>query len=198
VSAPASRPDERIGPGSLILVVGPSGAGKDTLIALARAELAGDPAIVFPRRIVTRVTTEAEGHESVSDAEFDAAREQGAFAFSWWAHGLNYALPASIHADIRAGRTVVCNVSRALVQHLRESCVRVTVVLVTAPREVLAARLAGRGRASDRDVAERLDRVAVVADDLRPDVLIENIGTPESGAARLCAAIRAERALPQL
>src|SRR6202007_2181936 len=107
-------------------------------------------------------------------AAFDAAREQGAFAFTWWAHGLKYALSASLDADIRAGRTVICNVSRALVPYLREGYADVIVVLVTASRDVLAARLAGRSRPTDGDIVGRLDRSAPAADDLNPDVVIEN------------------------
>jgi ribose 1,5-bisphosphokinase len=198
VSAPASRADQRIGPGALLLVVGPSGAGKDTLIALARASCADDPQIVFPRRVVTRPSNAAEEHESVPDAEFEAMRGQGAFAFSWEAHGLKYALPAAIDAEIHGGRTVVCNVSRALVPRLRERYACVVVILVTAPREVLAARLVARSRGSDRDVAERLDRLAADRDDLSPDLVIENVGTPQSGAARLCDAVRRIGAVPQL
>ena len=44
-----------------------------------------------------------------------AGRRPGDFAFWWEAHGLKYALPAAIDDDIRAGRTVVCNVSRGIV-----------------------------------------------------------------------------------
>ncbi|HEY4407345.1 MAG TPA: phosphonate metabolism protein/1,5-bisphosphokinase (PRPP-forming) PhnN [Xanthobacteraceae bacterium] len=186
----------RIGPGALVVVVGPSGAGKDTLIALARAQCANDPCIVFPRRIVTRPASAAEDHDSVSPAEFDAAIGQGAYAFWWEAHGLKYALSAAIDTELRAGKTVVCNVSRAVVSGLRERYANLTVVLVTAPKDVLLARLAARGRESRGDVAERVDRVAVAVGDLAPDIVIENVGQPHEGAARLAAVLRAGRRMP--
>jgi ribose 1,5-bisphosphokinase len=178
----------RIGPGALVVVVGPSGAGKDTLIALARALCADNPRIMFPRRIVTRPRSVAEDHDSVSPSEFDAGVGQGAYAFWWEAHGLKYALSAAIDTELRSGNTVVCNVSRAVVSALRERYADLTVVLVTAPKDVLLARLAMRGRESD--VTERLDRVAPAIDDLAPDIVIENTGDPNDGASRLAAVLR--------
>jgi ribose 1,5-bisphosphokinase len=184
----------RIGPGALVLVVGPSGAGKDTLIGMARAlcgqETQNDARIVFPRRIVTRPASTAEDHDSVTPAQFDLAAGQGAYAFWWEAHGLKYALPAAIDAELRAGRTVVCNVSRAVVAELRARYARVTVVLVTAPREVLLSRLAGRGREGGGDVAERLDRGDSAVADFAPDIVIENVGDPHLGAARLAEVLQ--------
>ncbi len=180
----------RIGPGMLVVVVGPSGAGKDTLIGLARALCADNPRIVFPRRIVTRPPSNAEEHESVSTSEFDVAIERGDYAFWWQAHGLKYALSAAIEADMRAGRTVACNVSRAVVSQLRERYAHVTAVLVTAPKEMLLARLAARGRESASALAERIDHAAPVIEALRPDIVIENIGDPHDGASRLAAVLR--------
>ena len=180
----------RIGSGTLVVVVGPSGAGKDTLIGLARALCADDPRIVFPRRIVTRPSSNAEEHESVSTSEFDVAIERGDYAFWWQAHGLKYALSAAIEADMRAGRTVACNVSRAVVSQLRERYAHVTAVLVTAPKEMLLARLAARGRESGTDMAERIDHAAPAIEALRPDIVIENIGDPHDGASRLAAVLR--------
>jgi ribose 1,5-bisphosphokinase len=172
-------------------VVGPSGAGKDTLIAMARTLCADDPSIVFPRRIVTREPSAAEDHDSISSVEFDAAAGQGAYAFWWEAHGLKYALSAAIDADICCDKTVVCNVSRAVVRHLRERYAAVAVVLVTAPKEVLLARLALRGRTSDGDVVGRVERAA--PDDVAPDIVIENICDPREGAGELAAVLRRDQ-----
>jgi ribose 1,5-bisphosphokinase len=74
-----------------VVVVGPSGAGKDTLIAIARDHCRDHANIVFPRRVVTRARTAAEDHDSVSDDIFDARARSGAFAVWWEAHGLKYA-----------------------------------------------------------------------------------------------------------
>jgi ribose 1,5-bisphosphokinase len=179
-----------IGPGHLVLVVGPSGAGKDTLIGLARARCRADAAVVFPRRLVTRPATPAEDHASISVAEFDQAVRDGRLAIWWEAHGLRYGIPAGIDADLRAGRTVVCNVSRTVVGALRARYARVTAVLVTAPEPLLAARLAARRRASDGRPADRLGRQVPGGFDLRPDALIDNAGTAEAGALRLLSLIR--------
>jgi len=180
----------RIGPGALVVVVGPSGAGKDTLIGLAHTLCADDPRILFPLRIVTRQPSAAEHHDSIAPVAFDDAIGQGAFAFWWEAHGLKYALPATIDAQITRGHTVVCNVSRGILSAVRSRYAHVTVVLVTAPQEVLAARLGARGREGGGAVSERMARAAPYIKELAPDVVIENIGDPHDGAQHLAAVLR--------
>ena len=141
-----SRP---IGPGRLVLVVGPSGAGKDTLLAHVRAACRDDATVVFPRRVVTRLASAFEDNESVSETVFRKSAAAGEFAFWWSAHGHFYGIPASIDRDIAAGRTVVCNVSRTTVAAVRGRYARVVIVLVTAPEEILLQRLTARNRTSD-------------------------------------------------
>jgi ribose 1,5-bisphosphokinase len=173
----------RIGPGRLVLVVGPSGAGKDTLIDLARAGLRDNPSVVFPRRVITRASSD-EPHDTMDTDAFERAARAGAFALTWDAHGLRYGIPASIDADIRVGATVVCNVSRAIIGEARERYADVQVALVTAPPEVLAARLATRARSSDGDLARRLARSENFAE-LAADCVIANVGQPRVAAAVL-------------
>lgn len=175
MAATSEMPAAKIGPGRLVLVVGPSGAGKDTLIDLARAAHAGDADVVFARRIVTREASSFENNEQVTPDAFEKASARGAFAAQWTAHGLSYALPRSIDDEIRAGRTVIANVSRAVVAALRAAYADVVVVLITAPVEVLAARLEARRRNSDGPIRQRLDRAA---EHVIPDVTIENVGDP--------------------
>jgi ribose 1,5-bisphosphokinase len=177
-----------IGSGRLVLVVGPSGAGKDTLIDGAKKALAQNSAVVFPRRVVTRPTTSAEDHDSLSEVDFDRAVESGMFAFWWPAHGLKYGIPGTVDGDIRAGRTVVCNVSRSVVATLRARYARIQAVLITAPADILSARLAGRSRDSDGSLAERIGRNDAFAR-FEADRTIDNVGAPEAGIQRLVEAI---------
>lgn len=176
--------------GHLVLVVGPSGAGKDTLIGAARAALGNDPGFVFPRRVVTREAVAAlEDHDSVSAGEFAERERAGAFALSWTAHGLSYGLPASIAGDIESGRVVVCNASRAMVAAAQAKFAGTAVLLVDAAPQVRAARLAGRGRESAADIAARLAREVpqIPAGAMR----IDNSGALETGVAEFVAALRA-------
>jgi ribose 1,5-bisphosphokinase len=173
----------------LVLVVGPSGAGKDTLINAAKAALAGDPRFVFPRRIVTREAVAAlEDHDSVTPTEFALREANGAYALSWEAHGLRYGLPAQIETDIAAGRVVVMNGSRAMVAAAKTKFPGTIAVLVEATPAVRAKRLAGRGRESAAEIEARLARE--VSAPLPDAVRIDNSGEVADGVASFLAELR--------
>ena len=180
-----------IGPGRLVLVVGPSGAGKDTLLQLAQAACIDDHDVVFPRRVVTRESSAAEDNIAMSPDEFRRGIDHGDFAVHWEAHGHSYALPLDINDDIRAGRAVVVNVSRTVIAALRQAYANVVVVAITAPPDVLAQRLAARARHSDGNIADRLSR-SVEDVSAQADVTILNAGSADYHGRQLVRVIRNE------
>ncbi len=163
-------------PGTLVLVVGSSGVGKDTVIRGARSALAADTKFVFPSRYITRPIDPSEDHVPLTQAQFADLLARGLFTFQWSAHGLNYGVPGSIDDDLAAERIVVCNVSRSVVQPVSDRYQKTTVVEVRAPLPLRAARLAARNRESAADVAARLSRDVKTTMDA--DFVVENKGMP--------------------
>ncbi|WP_342358858.1 phosphonate metabolism protein/1,5-bisphosphokinase (PRPP-forming) PhnN [Terrarubrum flagellatum] len=185
-----ASPDHRpIGRGLFVAVVGPSGAGKDTVIRAAEAALVGDERYVFPKRLVTRPSSEHEDNVFVSAADYHALKSNNGVALGWEAHGHHYGLPIAIDDAIGAGRIVICNLSRAVIPAARARYAHVLVAEITAPPDILAARLAGRVRASDGDLGKRLTRS--VATDVNADVVIQNAGLPEDACDMFVSALRA-------
>ncbi len=173
----------------LVGVVGPSGAGKDTLLDGARAALAGAPGIRFVRRAITRpAEAGGEDHLPMTRDAFEAARDAGAFALWWDAHGLLYGIPADVEPAIARGEVMVANLSRGV---LEEAARRLPtlVVEITAPPEVLAARLSARGREDAADIAARLARQATLPEGI-PVRRVMNDGSVAEGIARLVALLR--------
>ncbi|WP_428483130.1 phosphonate metabolism protein/1,5-bisphosphokinase (PRPP-forming) PhnN [Rhodopila sp.] len=168
----------------LVLVVGPSGAGKDTLLGLAKQALGDNPSFRFVRRVITRpADAGGEDHEAVSEAAF-AGRE---FALHWHAHGLDYGIPANIDADLARGVVVVANVSRGVIADAA-SRFPVRVIEVTAPPDVLAKRLMARGRETAAEIARRLARSVPLPSHVPVDTVV-NDATPEAGGDRFIAAL---------
>ncbi|CAN7412858.1 phosphonate metabolism protein/1,5-bisphosphokinase (PRPP-forming) PhnN [Rhizobacter sp. LjRoot28] len=152
--APSIQGSER-----LIVVVGPSGAGKDSLLKAWRAGLPPGTAPLQVRRVITRPADPGgEDHEAVDVAAFERLRRAGQLAFWWSAHGLHYGVRHTDLAPLAQGRWVVMNGSRAHLTELKDSAPGAHVVQVTAPADVLAARLAARQRESAEAVAGRLGR----------------------------------------
>jgi ribose 1,5-bisphosphokinase len=172
----------------LVAVVGPSGSGKDTLMAGARSRLGPDPRFRFVRRSITRpASAGGEDHEPLDRDAFLRRRDAGGFALWWEAHRLLYGIPRDIEADLAAGRCVVANLSR---RALAEAHARypLLVLEITAPPEVLAARLAARGREDPDAIAERLAREAPLPPASRVRRVV-NDGAPEAGIAQAAAAL---------
>ncbi|WP_309083498.1 phosphonate metabolism protein/1,5-bisphosphokinase (PRPP-forming) PhnN [Chelativorans sp.] len=178
--------------GVFVAVAGPSGGGKDSVINYARqrlGELQSD--IVFARRIITRpMEPGSEEHDTLDEAGFEREKAGGRFALSWRANGLSYALPATLDDVMRQGRVVVANVSRTVIPELRSRYAHVQPVVVTAPREVLAERLARRGRETRDEVLARLARASAGELAVPEALVIDNSGPLEQAGERFLEALR--------
>lgn len=141
--------------GRLIAVVGPSGVGKDSVIAGLAARR---PELVVVRRVITRPPDGSEPFESVTEARFEGMRAEGRFALCWQAHGLRYGIPVEAFDSVLAGRQVIANLSRAVLDQAARLCPACTALRLTARPDTLAARLGARGREDAEDVARRLSR----------------------------------------
>jgi ribose 1,5-bisphosphokinase len=173
----------------LFAIVGPSGAGKDTLIAGA---IAARPDLTLVRRVITRPEAAGgEDFEGVSGAEFARRRDAGDFALDWQAHGLCYGLPK---AQLAMDGGVIFNGSRAALPLALQRFPHLRVIVITAPDAILAQRLAARGRETEADIRQRLARAAFTLPKDIPARIVTNDATPAEGVARLLSALQPESA----
>ncbi|NQV84138.1 MAG: phosphonate metabolism protein/1,5-bisphosphokinase (PRPP-forming) PhnN [Rhodospirillales bacterium] len=146
--------------GKLVIVVGPSGAGKDTLIDGAKRVLSTDIRFHFPRREITRPENAGgEAHLAVSVEEFHARTIANEYALSWQAHDTCYGISRSIDVHLAQGKTVVVNTSRTAIEPARTRYPGTTIIHISAPKELLAERLTARGRKSKTGVHARVARL---------------------------------------
>lgn len=164
-------------------IVGPSGVGKDTLMEATAAQR---PEVELVRRVITRAQTAGgENFESVSEAEFARRAGRGDFALHWRAHGLSYGIPATVRDRLAEGATLLFNGSRAMLDEAAKAFPGLTVIHVTARTEVLAERLAGRGRETPAEVEKRLQRAAISLPSGLELIEIDNSGSIESAVEAL-------------
>ena len=140
--------------GTLFLVVGPSGAGKDTLIASAQLRR---PDLYLMPRTITRPAKDNE-HIAVSEEEFAALKRSYGFSLSWDANGLRYGVSRDLEARLEAGQSVILNGSRSIVTDVTERFKPSRIIYVHARLDVLAHRLRSRGREDDDEIELRLAR----------------------------------------
>lgn len=177
--------------GRLFAVVGPSGAGKDTLMAAAWARR---PDLHLVRRVITRPSDAGgEDFDGVTEAAFAQMQAAGAFALSWQAHGLSYGIPVSIDAALADGRDVVFNGSRGVLAQAAAHYPGLQVLHVTASPGTLVTRLAGRGRETAEDIERRLARASYALPEGLNVQVIRNDGALETAVTAMLSALQPER-----
>ncbi len=175
--------------GCLVVVVGPSGVGKDSVINAVRGGLDGRPDVLFARRTITRpAAAGGEDHEAVDEVVFRHLIEKRAFAVHWQAHGLSYGIPMAVRDHVEAGGLAIVNGSRHALPAIESAFGRIQIVGVTAEPAIIARRLAARGRESVEAIEARLRRPAS-GTVRRPVTVIDNSGDLAAAAEHLRALI---------
>ena len=182
--------------GFMLVVTGPSGAGKGTLVERL---LAARPECVFAISATTRTRREGERdgvqYEFVSREEFDTRVAQGWFLEWAEVHGERYGTPVRwVDETVRSGRVAVLDIDvqgGASVRRARPEAV--SVFIYPPSLESLRQRLQSRAKDSPEVIERRLrDAPKELAQYREYDYLIVN-DELEQAAARLIAIVDAER-----
>ncbi|WP_327440008.1 phosphonate metabolism protein/1,5-bisphosphokinase (PRPP-forming) PhnN [Pseudomonas donghuensis] len=191
----ASATQRTATPGRLVYLMGPSGAGKDSLIDAARSELQRHNVHVA-RRVITR-SAEAKGEDAlgVSAEQFERLGTEGAFALQWRANGLAYGIPVQIDAWLAEGHAVLVNGSRAHLQQARERYPDLLAVLLRVDHHVLRQRLLDRARESAQDIELRLARAQQVRVEDGEVQVLDNSTSLDVAVQRLLALLREQGVL---
>jgi ribose 1,5-bisphosphokinase len=176
---------------SLVYVMGPSGVGKDAVLAAARAQLDGRGEVIFAHRYITRAAEAGgENHIWLAESEFAQRRRLGLWALEWESHAYLYGVGVEIDAWLTAGATVVLNGSRAALASVAARYPTLHPVLIEASPEVLRQRLQRRGRETPAEIEERLQRNAALPALAHPRLQrIENNGQLEDAVQQFLAAL---------
>lgn len=174
----------------LIYVVGPSGAGKDSVLEGLSRYLPHDPKRHWARRTITRPPQmQGEQHEPMERHAFAQSLQRGDFALHWSANGLSYGIRHGELAPLMNDGWVFINGSRGHVSTLLAVFPKATVVHVTASQEMLRHRLKARGRESDDDIQARLDRSVQLS--LPPNTIeVRNEGALQDCVQEMARALR--------
>ncbi|TVM33432.1 phosphonate metabolism protein/1,5-bisphosphokinase (PRPP-forming) PhnN [Oceanidesulfovibrio marinus] len=176
--------------GRLVYVMGPSGAGKDSVLNEARRQLGGSPT-AFAHRYITRpADAGGENHVTLSEEEFACRRDRSLFLFHWHSHGLFYGAGIELLDWMYRGFTVVLNGSREYWPQARERIPNIEGVLITARSEVLRQRLQDRGRESDAAIKERIRRNTALESDMPGVRVIDNSGDLSHATSELVDFLR--------
>ncbi|GHT86986.1 ribose 1,5-bisphosphate phosphokinase PhnN [Betaproteobacteria bacterium] len=189
--------------GALIYLMGPSGAGKDSLLTALRQSDAKN--LLIAHRYITRPVNsrDDEQHVFLSEAEFQGRRQRGLFSLDWQAHGDAYAIGTEVDNWLQYGFWVVVNGSREYLPTAKAKYgKRLIPVCLLVTRKTLEKRLVARGRENAEQIAQRLERAGKYQDNLPDDCLFLHNETDIEDAARrflqLMQDILGEQSTPSL
>lgn len=164
-------------PGTLFLVVGNSGSGKDSIISEVINEYPKHLKRIFrAKRYITRDPSENEENYNVSHEDFMEMLERGNFALKWHIYGLDYGIHIEIEEWLKKGHPVIVNVSRTIINKAREQYQNVRVIFIKVPIEITVKRIKIRGRETEDLLEERIERARKHQTFPEADFMLENSG----------------------
>ncbi|TXT55026.1 MAG: Ribose 1,5-bisphosphate phosphokinase PhnN [Promethearchaeota archaeon] len=164
-------------PGTLFLVVGNSGSGKDSIISGAMERVNQNEKILYsPKRYITRPPSETEDNIPIRPEEFEKLDAQGKFSLKWHIYGLHYGVPEKIDEFLKEGKSVVVNVSRTIIPKAREIYENLKVIFIKVPFEITLQRIKERGRESGPELQKRIERAKTHQSFPEADFTVDNSG----------------------
>ena len=165
--------------GYLILVVGNSGSGKDTII---KEVILKNPHLKLkaPKRYVTRTPSVDEENIFLTDEEFRQKSKQHEFAIEWEIYGLKYAVPIEINDWLKNGYFVIINVSRNVVEEIKKKYRKCKVIFIDVPFETILKRILKRGREEKAALEQRIARAKQNQKYPKADFVVDNSGKLEN------------------
>ena len=143
----------------LIYVMGPSGAGKDSLLDWLKKKLPPQSPVHFAKRTIDRpLQALGEQHESVDSATFERLQDENSFAMHWLANGRQYGVRHAVLEPLQQRQWLLVNGSRAYLPEALRQFDGLTVLHISASADILRARLLARQRETPEAVEARVQR----------------------------------------
>lgn len=163
--------------GTLFLIVGNSGSGKDSIISGVINKYPSNLKQIYaPKRYITRPPSKFEKNISITPEEFKKMEINGKFALKWNIYGLNYGILTEIENFLNKGHPVIINVSRTIVKQAREMYKNVKVIFIEVPFEITLQRIKDRKRETEDLLKERIERAKKNQKFPEADFCIDNTG----------------------
>ncbi|MBC8210616.1 MAG: ribose 1,5-bisphosphokinase [Gammaproteobacteria bacterium] len=173
----------------LYFLVGPSGAGKDTLLRELKKNQYAETQPLVAHRYITRDPREGdENHVELCPFDFNRRLEAGLFLFNWESHGYQYAIGREVKKWVKSGHNVIINGSREYFPVAREILPALVPIWISVSEQILRQRLISRGRETAEQIEQRILRNRQL-ESLRPKhcVLINNDQSIEDCVGQIIA-----------
>lgn len=175
--------------GTLYLIVGPAGSGKQALIDAVletRPDLRRAPLIVSAQHSDNTCVV-----GSIQPDRFLDLMRRGTFALQWDSDGIRYGLTQDALKQLRHGQSLVLSCDSYVIEKARALWPDVRVIYITARMDVLRRRLASMRYGSDTEIDMHLAQSARMRPHGESVMTVDTSESIAAGAQALMAAIPA-------